>query len=125
MRLVTCALRATPEYTVNGGASPGTLARGGSVALSAQVTSRTAASALIDLEVYGPSGERVFQAYHDGQAFAAGERREFGDAWTVPANAPAGTYTLKVGVFTSGWGRVYSWNDQAAQFRVSALQINR
>jgi len=124
-RTPAASATATPEYTVGGGASPGTLARGGSVALSAQVTSRTAGSALIDLEVYGPSGERVFQAYHDGQAFAAGERREFGDAWTVPANAPAGTYTLKVGVFTSGWGRVYSWNDQAAQFRVSALQINR
>jgi hypothetical protein len=87
--------------------------------LSVQVTSATAGTALIDLEVYGPNGQRVFQAYHDGQSFAAGQRREFGDAWTVPGNAPGGTYTLKVGVFSSGWGQLYSWNNQAAQFQVN------
>jgi hypothetical protein len=112
---------ATPAprtFTISGSASPGTVAPGGAAALSVQVTSAAAGPALIDFEVYGPDGQRVYQTVNDGQAFSAGQSRTFTASWTVPAGTPPGTYTLKTGIFSAGWGQLYTWNNQVAQFRV-------
>jgi hypothetical protein len=40
-------------------------------------------------------------------------------SWAVPAGALPGTYTVKIGVFSPGWGTLHSWNNGAAQFAVT------
>jgi hypothetical protein len=89
------------------------------VIVSGWVTSTTAITTLVDLEVFGPSGQQVTQQWWDRQAFRAGQTRRYTLSWPVPPNAPAGTYTLKIGTFAVGWGTTYSWNNAAAQFTVT------
>jgi hypothetical protein len=79
-------------------------------------------SGLIDVEVYGPNGTKVYQQVYDNQAFAAGQTRTYQPTWTVPTTAAAGTYTVKIGVFGAGdWDPLYAWNTAAASFSVSTM----
>jgi len=78
----------------------------------------TASTALIDVEVYDPTGARVFQQVWDNQPLKAGQTR-FKTTWSVPSTAVAGTYTVKIGVFSPGWGPLQNWNNQAAVFTVT------
>lgn len=75
-------------------------------------------SALFDIEIYSPSGRKVYQKFYDNQSFTAGIVRSFGTSWTIPASAEKGIYTVKIGVFKPGWSGLLSWNDRAAQFTV-------
>ena len=112
---------ATPApsgLTLAGSASPGRVRRGSTETLSASVTSDTTRSVLIDLEVYGPNGARVFQQGFDNQALTAGQPLTVTANWSVPATAARGSYTVRVGVFSTGWGTLYAWNGSAASFSV-------
>jgi hypothetical protein len=82
------------------------------------ITSNTTRSALIDFEVYGPTGAQVYQIWMDNLAFTAGVPRTLSRSWLVPAGAATGTYTLKIGVFSPGWGTLYFWHNSAATFSV-------
>ncbi|MCC7363017.1 MAG: hypothetical protein IT303_01495 [Dehalococcoidia bacterium] len=92
--------------------------RGGTVAISAAVRAPAAGTVLVDIEVYDSSGRKVYQRYYDGQSFTAGQSRTFQASWRVPLSARTGNYTVKVGVFTAGWGSVLHWNNAAATFSV-------
>ena len=78
------------------------------------MTSPVTAGALVDMEVYSPSGEKVFQKYFDDASFTSGATKTFSASFLVPLAAPAGTYTVKIGVFKPGWSGLYYWNDSAA-----------
>ena len=67
---------------------------------------------LIALEVYNPAGTLVYEQSYDTQSFAAGERRAYAVDWTVPPTEPLGVHTVRVGVFSPGWGTVVHWNDE-------------
>jgi hypothetical protein len=56
---------------------------------------------------------------YDRQTFTAGQRRTYTFSWTVPSNAAAGAYTIRIGVFKSGWGVLYHWNGAAGSFTVT------
>jgi hypothetical protein len=73
----------------------------------------------VDIEVYDPSGAKVFQQAYDNQSFAAGQTRSYSTSWGVPTTAAAGSYSVKIGIFSTGWGTLYSWNNGAAVFSVS------
>jgi hypothetical protein len=75
--------------------------------------------ALVDVEVYSPTGQKVFQKVYDQQAFGAGQTKQYRATWRVPVAAVPGPYVVKVGVFSPGWGTLYHWNNQAAQFTVT------
>jgi uncharacterized protein YfaS (alpha-2-macroglobulin family) len=77
------------------------------------------ASGLIDIEIYDPNGQKVAQKSFDNENFAANTTRKFSMSWTAPSNAATGTYTVRIGVFSPGWGTLYSWNSSAATFRVN------
>jgi hypothetical protein len=94
-------------------------ARGQKMPVDVKVTSTTASMALVDIEIYSPSGEKVHQQAYDGQTFGPGATKVYSTVWSVPPDAVPGEYTVKVGVFTPGWGRVYDWNDKAATFTVN------
>jgi hypothetical protein len=74
--------------------------------------------ALVDIEVYGPDGEKVYQRWYDNQSFSGGQTKSFTTQWNLPRSAPSGTYTVKVGVFSPGWGTLYTWNNSVATFTV-------
>ena len=107
-----------PGFSSTGSATPVTAARGSQVQITVMVRSGTATSSLVDLEVYAPNGSKVGQIWFDNQAFSAGQTRSYTYTYTVGATATLGTYAVKVGVFSPGWGTLRSWNNGAAQFAV-------
>lgn len=86
--------------------------------IKASVKSSAAANALIDIEIYSPSGTKVSQKVFDNRAFTAGQTRTFDAAYKVPATGETGTYTVKVGVFKPSWAGLYAWNDAALKVTV-------
>jgi len=110
---------AQPSFTTSAVENPASVARGASVGITATVKSATALNALIDLEVYDASGNKVFQKFWDNQAFSAGQTRTFAATWAVPASQRTGGYTVKIGVFAPGWASMYTWNDSAGTFSVT------
>ena len=67
-------------------ASPSQVAQGASVRLSATMRSDIGRSALVDLEVYSSSGQKVFQFWWDNQAFRAGESKTLSTDWSIPSS---------------------------------------
>lgn len=107
LQFTSSALAATPRVTP-----------GQKMPVDVKVTATAGSTALVDVEVYSPNGEKVHQQVYDGQTFGPGATVVYSSVWSVPADAPHGTYTVKVGVFSPGWGRVYDWNDNATTFTV-------
>ena len=86
--------------------------------VSVSVRSSGAATALVDVELYDPKGNKVGQTSWDAQSFSGGATRTFSVRWTAPT-APLGTWRIKVGVFSPGWGTSYAWNGAAASLLVT------
>ena len=106
-------------YTTEAAVSPASVAPGGGAGITATVTSHSAATVLVDAEVYDPTGTKVHQRWFDQQAFAAGQTRSYSVPWTVPAGGATGAYTVRLGVFAAGWGTLHHWNNEAATFTVT------
>lgn len=77
-------------------------------------------AALLDFEIYDSRGQKVYQKFLDRRSLVAGRTTTVVFTWAIPPNLPAGTYTVKLGVFSPGWGTLHHWNDRAATFTVSA-----
>jgi hypothetical protein len=109
-------------YTTSASADSSSVPPGGSTTITAAVTSGSAVSVLVDVEVYRMSDwTKVHQVFFDNQPFAAGQQRFYPVTWTVPANAAAGPYRVMIGVFHPGdWSPTYSWNDSAGSLSVGA-----
>jgi hypothetical protein len=95
-----------------------TASPGGTARATVNVTSEVARSALVDIEIYDPSGKKVKQFIFDGQAFAAGGTKTYPVQWNLPGNSTTGTYSIRIGVFSVGWGTLYHWNHYGATFQV-------
>jgi hypothetical protein len=106
------------QWQANASVSPSSLRRGQTERVTATIASPVSGNALVDIEIYNPQGVKVHQAYYDNQSFAAGGTKSFTTSWRVPSNAPRGTYTVKIGIFSPGWGSLHLWNNGAATFRV-------
>lgn len=111
---------ASPSFTAGiVSVNPSPALPGQGVAITAPVTSATAMSGvLIDLEVYNGAGTRVAQKAFSGQSFSAGQTRTY--SWTWPGSATAGTFTVKVGVFSNDWSTLYLWRNAAATITVTS-----
>src|SRR5438132_10294484 len=111
----------TPTFASVAAVSRTSVMAGGSIDLTVDVTSATAATALVDIEVRAPSSTLpTYQVWLDDQSFASQETRAYRVAWDVLADTAPGTYTVKIGVFAPGWQALYNWNDSAATFFVAA-----
>jgi len=108
----------TGAWTVTGSTSSSTVRRGGTITLRASAKSSIATTALVDIEVYNSAGQKVYQTYWDNQSFSANSTKTLSRSWRVPTNLPAGTYTVRIGIFKVGWNGMLSWNDNAARFTV-------
>ena len=113
---------ATPSVSItSASAAPGTIARGSTESFSATIVANAALSgAIVDFEVYNSANAKIYQGYQSPVTFAATVAQTFTATWAVPAGQATGTYTLKVGVFGSGWAPLYVWNNAAASFTVTA-----
>ena len=99
-----------PSFAATSSADQATIPVGGSVGITALVQSSTAASALVDIEIWAPgAASATYQVWFDNQSFAAGQQRSYTATWQAPANAALGTYTVKLGVFSPGWATNYMW----------------
>ncbi len=98
--------------------APATVTLGQSATLNAYVTSKgaTLTNTNVDLEVYNASGTRVFQKVFSAITLTADQQRRFIINWTAPTK---GAYTLKLGVFSSDWSKLYIWNNDAAKLLVN------
>ena len=88
------------------------------VAIDADVTSTTGIKVLVDIEVYAPSGDKAFQKYWDNETFGPGETKRYTASMTVAPGTQGGDDTVKIGVFTPGWGKTFDWNDNAGPLTV-------
>lgn len=117
--LTSFAAPALAAYQITSAkASPATATAGKTMALAASLQSSIAASNMIvDLEVYNTAGTKVEQTYNQAQTFTAAKANAY--SWNFVAPAAAGTYTLKIGVFTAGWTSLAYWDNAAATFAVT------
>jgi endoglucanase len=110
-----------PSFASSAAVSPATAPAGSAVAVTDKVTSASAATALVDIEIWAAGAAApAYQVWFDNLTFAAGQQQTFSASWDVPASAVPGTYTVKLGVYAPAWAAQYSWNDAAATFAVSA-----
>jgi hypothetical protein len=108
-----------PNLSSSVSLTPGpSVVAGNQVSVTATIGSATALAVLVDVEIYDGRGGKVFQKAFDNQNLAAGSSTDFSAAWTAPSTP--GAYTVKVGLFSPGWGTLYTWNDSAASITVSA-----
>jgi hypothetical protein len=98
--------------------SPASLTRGSTENVTASIRVNRNVSALVDIEIYDPNGQKVAQKAYDNEAFSTNTARSFALSYAVPSNAVRGTYTVRIGVFSTGWGQLYAWNNSAVTFRV-------
>ncbi len=90
--------------------------QGGSVRIRAAVRATKTQKALVSVEVYS-GAKQVFQRYFDHVVLRRGHARSFSATWSV-GSAPAGTYTVKIGVFSTGFRKLRNWNDGAASITI-------
>ncbi len=69
-----------------------------------------AAPFLIDMEIYDASVHQVAQKVFENQTIPTGSTVPYTLSWLPPT---VGTYTVKVGLFKSGWAGAYEWTDEA------------
>jgi len=111
------ALAFTFNRAVAGAAS---ITPGNAETFTATITAnRMVGNELVDVEVYNGVGGKVWQTWQSPVTFSAGAPRTFAASWPIPRGQAPGTYTLKLGVFTSGWS-FQAWNNNAATFTISA-----
>ncbi len=120
-QLIAATGPATPEtplkVTASGGVGQASLTGGAVQTLTATVRANDdVGPALVDLEVYGPGGVKVFQSAPT-VSLSADTPISVTEPFTLPANATGGTYYYKLGVFPPGWGTPYAYVD-AGRFTV-------
>lgn len=88
--------------------------------LNIRVRSEQAERALVDVEIYGPDGEKFYQRYWDDRRFNAGQARNFIVRGLIPDGAARGEYVVKVGIFQPqpAWGQFLAFEESAATFQV-------
>jgi acyl dehydratase len=98
--------------------APNPVSAGQTVRLDVPVTASAAASSiLVDLELYNGAGTKVLQTVLTGQSFTAGHTRTY--PWTIgPVSLPAGTYTVRAGIFNADWSTLYTWDGDAGTLTV-------
>jgi hypothetical protein len=100
------------------GARPGEVVRA-TVTVTPRRTADVSALAL----VLAPDGTEVARHAVPGQSLRAGARVEYRVPITLPADAQAGVYVVKVGLFSADWTSLLHWNDGTAAFLVATRGV--
>lgn len=93
--------------------------RGRRIVISVRVHALEPATTLVAVQLYRPGSRRpTYQLPFRGEHFRKDRPRRLRLRFNVPADAPQGTWRVKVGVFDPDWKRLYLWSEHAAQFEV-------
>lgn len=105
------------SYAVTASINPSSPPVGQNMSASINVKNTDSAMAgqniIVDVEIVSSQGQRQFQQFFEGQSIAAQQTRTYTVSWSPPS---AGTYTIKVGVFSANWSVNYFWEDNALSF---------
>ena len=100
------------------GADPSDASNGQDVTVFQDLMPTADAALLVDFEIYDSQGRKVWQTWHENLPFQGGAMTTDFATYTIPGDLPPGRYTFKTGVFSTGWGTLYAWNDNAGAFTV-------
>lgn len=106
-------------YETSAIAIPEQVTAGSLLDIRSKVKPSSDSLALVDVEIYNPSGAKVHQMFFDEQFLDDEFVSAYPLLWKVPADAELGTYVIRMGIFKPGWGEQYSWNSEAGSFVVS------
>ena len=112
-----------PTYTATATPTPSChVADGGTVSIATTFTNtnNVAYTGMLDVEVWdGTTATKVAQGY-SSQTVSANGSGSYTFNWTVPASQTdaSKTYTIKLGVFSSGWTANPYWNDNAGSITI-------
>ena len=111
----------SPSFGSTSTLVPTTVAAGTTVTITSRVTSATAVTALVNIEIYAPgAATSSYQVWYDNQSFAAGQQRTYTTTWSVPSTLAAGTYKVAIGVYAPGWTPLYTLTDPAGTFTITS-----
>jgi len=102
--------------TVTVGSNSVTLGQAQSISATITNTGGAVSGAIVDIEVYSSTNQKVFQYFVENQQFSTGASKAYATQWTPTS---ADTYTVKLGVFNNNWTTNYLWNGTGAQFTAS------
>jgi hypothetical protein len=107
-------------------ALPATVAPGSTVTISGSILAAAAASGMIiDVELYNAAGANLAKFETPGTNFTAAVASTVASkVYTIPAGAPAGAYSVKLGIFTAGYSSTRYWNSSVATFSVASSGSN-
>ncbi len=110
----------TPVIAISGGTvSPSRVSPGTSVDLSASVSSETGLSCtVVDFYIVDVADHLATQRWQPCVDLS-GAPRTIHTQWTVPTGQSPGSYTMRVGVFSSAWSHLYRWDDNAASLTIA------
>lgn len=93
-------------------ANPNPTNSGSTITYSATIknTSAFGTDAIIDIELYNSANGQVLQKIFGPENFSAGASKNYTVSWQA---GTAGTYRLKIGIFSTDWSKLFSWNDGA------------
>ena len=119
----TITVGSSLSFTSSATANPASITAGQPSSISASVKDTGTAgltNANVELQIFNQSGTAVATNVWSGQNFSGGQTLQYPYTWTPAAGTPAGTYTVELGVFDSGWTHNYYWNSNAAVITVTA-----
>jgi hypothetical protein len=107
-----------PTFTTSATAKPNPVTQGTSTAINATVrdTANTLTNGVVQIRVLDPTGATALTQNFTGQSFTTGQTHPY-SVNLVPSSA--GTYTVKIGVFSSTF-QLWSWNGSAASITVNS-----
>jgi hypothetical protein len=114
---------APPTFTSSASASPNPVAQGSPTTITAAITDSTGtlANGIVQILVSDSGGNTVASQNFTGQNFTTGQKQDYTLVFTPGAS---GTFTVRLGVFSSTW-QMWHWNNAAASITVnSSLTFN-
>lgn len=103
-------------FQVKGGVHTATARQPTTIAVSVKNNAAGSVDALIDLEIFNPSYQKIQQRFFQSQHFSPGEEKIFELSWTPES---AATYPIMVGIFNNDWTKNYLWESNAGSVLVS------
>lgn len=101
----------TSFFATTASADPASPAVGQPSTIKVEVTNQNGAISgqIVDIEIYKES-VKAKQEVFNPETFASGEKKTYSISF---APSETGTYTIKIGVFGTGWSPLRHWNDNA------------